>query len=127
MKPKYSPFVPVNDTKRDTFTVLEARLGGKVDLVVNKQVKSVAAKLGFESVMIRIFDYLNIKDKALMGGTSKHYYREFMRGKFFSVIDFTCIKATLSSSTIFSKISYSGDHLTKLVLPAYLKQTDYKK
>lgn len=68
-----------------------------------------------------------LSDISLLAGTCEYFYKEFMRGDYFKTLDFILSKGIISSSTMFSKISYAGTHLTSIKLPPTLKQTDYKK
>ena len=78
-------------------------------------------------VLERVMSFLNVADIAIMSGTNSYFYRELTSNRYFVRLNFECIPVPLPTTIISSRIVNAGNALESVVLPKYIKYSDYKK
>lgn len=128
LKKKASP------NKKDWFSWLLFRIEAKTERIDHfipgkskRTVGDAERKLTFEDIFDRIMGFLALSDISLFGATNMSINRRCKQAKYYKVLDFGSIPAVLSQSSIITKLAYASDQLARLVLPHYLKHSDYKK
>lgn len=114
----------------DIFQVLESRFQGKVRVVgtgETNRTREIASKRTSMDIIDMVISFLNITEISLLGGVNRFFNRECQHSRHYECLDFAIVPIPLTQSLIISKVGFAHDHLKKLVLPSYLRHSDYKK
>lgn len=119
-----------NIFKPDFWQILESKLQPKMEIVIlgqKPQTREFSCTMTSAEIIELVISYLGITEISLLGGVNKYFKRECQQSKHYRYLNFADIPVMLTQSMIISKIGFAYNHLQTILLPSYMRHSEYKK